>query len=94
MGHAALIVPMIPGVIWLWIIYKTDWYEPEPKRLVLATFGLGVLAILPAFAGERLAGHVYPFLEHIEQATQQGTSAPWPMLISGASRCCRWATRW
>ena len=56
MGLAALIVPMIPGVIWLWIIYRTDWYEPEPKRLVLATFGLGIVAIAPAFGGERLAG--------------------------------------
>ena len=62
MGLAALIIPMIPGVIWLWIIYRTDWYEPEPKRLVLATFGLGILAIAPAFGGERLAGMVYPFL--------------------------------
>ena len=60
MALAALIVPMIPGVIWLWIIYRTDWYEPEPKRLVLATFALGILAIVPAFAGERLAGMVYP----------------------------------
>jgi RsiW-degrading membrane proteinase PrsW (M82 family) len=81
MGHAALIVPMIPGVIWLWIIYRTDWYEPEPKRLVLATFGLGVLAILPAFAGERLAGHIYPFLEQMEQATLLHSVSPWPMLI-------------
>ena len=62
MGLAALIIPMIPGVIWLWIIYRTDLYEPEPKRLVLATFALGVLAIVPAFGGERLAGMVYPFL--------------------------------
>ncbi|MDB4968348.1 MAG: hypothetical protein JWN44_4037 [Myxococcales bacterium] len=81
MGHAALIVPMIPGVIWLWIIYRTDWYEPEPKRLVLATFGLGVLAILPAFAGERLAGHVYPFLEQMELAAVSHSTSPWPMLI-------------
>ena len=81
MGFAALIVPMIPGVIWLWIIYRTDWYEPEPKRLVLATFGLGILAILPAFGGERLAGYVYPFLEHIEQAAVTGAGAAWPTLI-------------
>jgi RsiW-degrading membrane proteinase PrsW (M82 family) len=85
MHFAALIVPMIPGMIWLWIFYRTDWYEPEPKQLVLATFGLGVLAILPAFGGERLAGMIYPFLEHIEQAQQNsggGTAAQaLPMLI-------------
>jgi RsiW-degrading membrane proteinase PrsW (M82 family) len=81
MGLAALLLPMVPGVIWLWIFYRTDWYEPEPKRLVLATFGLGVLSILPAFAGERAAALVYPFLEHIEQATQSHNVAALPMLV-------------
>lgn len=81
MGLAAVIVPMIPGVIWLWVFYRTDWYEPEPKKLVLATFGLGVLAILPAFGGERLAGMVYPFLEHIEQAAVTGHGTALPMLV-------------
>ena len=81
MGLAALIVPMIPGVIWLWIIYRTDWYEPEPKRLVLATFGLGIIAIGPAFGAERLAGMIYPFLHYIEQAALTGVAAPWPMAI-------------
>jgi len=81
MGFAALIIPMIPGVIWLWIIYKTDLYEPEPKRLVLATFGLGILAIVPAFGGERLAGMVYPFLRYMEAAAATGVTAPLPMAI-------------
>src|SRR6185312_15471003 len=53
-GLAALIVPMIPGVIWLWIIYRTDWYEPEPKRLVRATCGRGIISSGPAFDDERL----------------------------------------
>jgi RsiW-degrading membrane proteinase PrsW (M82 family) len=83
MGLAALLLPMVPGVIWLWIFYRTDWYEPEPKRLVLATFGLGVLSILPAFGGERAAALFYPFLEHIERAAQSGNgnAAAWPMFV-------------
>lgn len=82
MGLAAVVVPLIPGVIWLWIFYRTDWYEPEPKRLVLGTFGLGVLAIVPAFAGERLAGLLYPFLDQIEQAANAGGGgSAWPMLV-------------
>jgi protease PrsW len=81
MGLAALIIPMIPGVIWLWIIYKTDWYEPEPKRLVLATFALGILALAPAFGAERLIGMVYPFLRYIEAAAATGVTAPVPMAI-------------
>ena len=81
MGFAALIVPMIPGVIWLWIIYKTDWYEPEPKRLVLATFALGIVAIAPAFGAETLVGKVYPFLRYMEAATATGITAPIPTAI-------------
>jgi RsiW-degrading membrane proteinase PrsW (M82 family) len=81
MVWAALVLPMIPGVIWLWIFYRTDWYEPEPKRLVAGTFALGVIAILPAFGAERLVGLFYPFLEHIERANAEGTVAWGPLVI-------------
>jgi protease PrsW len=81
MGWFALIVPMLPGVIWLWLIYRTDWYEPEPKRLVLATYLLGVVAILPAFGGERVAGMIYPFLSYIDRAVMTGASAAWPTAV-------------
>ncbi len=81
MALAALIIPMIPGVIWLWIIYQTDWYEPEPKRLVLGTFALGILAIAPAFGAERLIGLFYPFLRYIEAAAASGLMAPVPLAI-------------
>src|SRR5436309_790879 len=82
MALAALIIPMIPGVIWLWIIYRTDWYEPEPKRLVLGTFALGVVAIVPAFVGARAAGLANPSLEQTEHATAIGApQPPLPILI-------------
>jgi RsiW-degrading membrane proteinase PrsW (M82 family) len=81
MAWLGLVVPMLPGVIWLWLIYRTDWYEPEPKRLVLATYALGVVAILPAFAGERLAGMLYPFLTYIDRAVTTGASAAWPTAV-------------
>jgi protease PrsW len=55
-----LALPVVPGLVWLWIFYRTDLYQPEPKRLVLATFGLGVLAIVPAFAAERAAQTLAP----------------------------------
>ncbi|MCU1278374.1 MAG: hypothetical protein JWM53_1920, partial [bacterium] len=45
------------------------------------TFALGILAIAPAFGGERLAGMIYPFLGYIERATLTGVPAPWPMAI-------------
>ena len=82
MGLAALIVPMIPGVIWLWIIYRTDWYEPEPKRLVAGTFGLGVLAIA-ARVRRRAAGRAWSIRSssYIEQRRATGVTAPIPMAI-------------
>lgn len=81
MGYAVIILPMIPGVLWLWVIYRTDWYDPEPKRLILATFGLGLLAILPAFAGERLAELVYPSFRALEQASLSEKAPMVPVLV-------------
>jgi RsiW-degrading membrane proteinase PrsW (M82 family) len=73
---AALLLPVVPGVIWMWIVYRTDIYEPEPPHKVFATFVLGVLAIVPAFGLERLLGHLYPFLEAIERASLASTARP------------------
>jgi RsiW-degrading membrane proteinase PrsW (M82 family) len=66
---AALVLPIVPGILWMWLLYRTDIYEPEPPEKVLSTFLLGVASILPAFGLERLAGFAYPFLEAIEQAS-------------------------
>jgi RsiW-degrading membrane proteinase PrsW (M82 family) len=37
-----------PGLFWLWYFYRRDALEPEPKKLVIQTFGLGILAVIPA----------------------------------------------
>jgi RsiW-degrading membrane proteinase PrsW (M82 family) len=71
-----LIVPALPGLLWLWAFYRTDRYQPEPKQLVAVTFALGALATLPALAGEMLAANIYPFLDDVERA----------MLASGDNR--------
>src|SRR5262249_7009888 len=55
-----LVLPVLPGTAWLWTSYRTDRSQPEPTRLVLATFGLGVLAIAPAFGAERAAQALAP----------------------------------
>jgi RsiW-degrading membrane proteinase PrsW (M82 family) len=80
---AALVLPMLPGAIWMWLVYRTDIYEPEPPGKVLTTFLLGIAAIVPAFGAERLAGLAYPFLESIERASLAGLEAHpsvWPIL--------------
>jgi protease PrsW len=71
---AALVLPVVPGVLWMWVVYRTDVYEPEPPEKVLSTFLLGVTAILPAFALERLAALAYPFLEAIERTSLAATA--------------------
>lgn len=58
----AILVSVMPGMLWLWVFYLTDVYEPEPKRLVLLTFGLGAAAIVPAWLVEKGIAHLVPAL--------------------------------
>jgi RsiW-degrading membrane proteinase PrsW (M82 family) len=73
--YAALLVPTLPGILWLALLYRTDRYEPEPKRLVALTFFFGLLSIIPALLIERLAEHAYPYLGSIEAAAGQPVGA-------------------
>lgn len=43
------LVSVLPGLLWLWFFYRQDAFEPEPRRLLLFLFVLGMLAVLPAF---------------------------------------------
>jgi RsiW-degrading membrane proteinase PrsW (M82 family) len=54
--HPLLVgLPVMPGLAWLYLVYRTDREHPEPKRFVLLTFALGALAVLPAaWCEERL----------------------------------------
>jgi RsiW-degrading membrane proteinase PrsW (M82 family) len=81
---AALVLPIVPGLVWMWLVYRTDIYEPEPPVKVLSTFILGVCAIVPAFGLERLAGLGYPFLEAIERSSMASAADlndAWPVLL-------------
>ena len=97
----AVLVPVLPGLAWLWLIYRTDHYEPEPKRWVALTFGLGVFSILPAFGLERLAEVAYPYLGAIETASATSVGQPvdpWPLVIASflfigpAEELCKFLT--
>lgn len=46
------LVSILPGLLWLWFFYRQDTYEPEPRWLLLSLFGLGMVAVLPAFWAE------------------------------------------
>lgn len=43
-----LSIALAPGIFWVWFFYKKDKYEPEPKKIIIYTFLLGVLATIPA----------------------------------------------
>ena len=37
------ILGFAPGIYWLWYFYKRDTLEPEPKKLVIRSYFLGIL---------------------------------------------------
>ena len=50
-----LVLAIAPAVFILWYMYRKDYYEPEPLRLVVQVFLLGGLSVIPAAVIE------YPF---------------------------------
>lgn len=49
---------LIPSMLLLWLFYRSDLF-PEPPKLLWRTFGLGVLAIIPAATVEGILGTVF-----------------------------------
>lgn len=43
-----LIASIGPGLLWLWYFYRQDKYEPEPVRVILKIFLIGLLVVVPA----------------------------------------------
>ncbi len=41
-----------PGIFWLWYFYRKDRIEPEPKKMVVKAFFMGMVAVFPAAAIE------------------------------------------
>jgi len=58
---AILFIALVPGAIWLFFFLREDAH-PEPRSLIIYTFGMGMLASIPIiilqFAGEWLAMRV------------------------------------
>lgn len=47
---------VIPALLLLWYYYRQDKYKPEPKGIILAVFGWGVLVTIPVIVVELLLG--------------------------------------
>jgi RsiW-degrading membrane proteinase PrsW (M82 family) len=43
-----IFVSFIPGLFWLWFFTRLDRVQPAPKRLILLSFLLGMVATIPA----------------------------------------------
>ncbi|MBS7628697.1 PrsW family intramembrane metalloprotease, partial [Candidatus Bathyarchaeota archaeon] len=55
-----LTLAVAPGIFFLWLFWVRDKYEREPVRLLLATFFLGALSILPTIILENLGSIIIP----------------------------------
>ncbi len=54
------VAAVVPCLVLLWIIAKRDRYEREPLRMLLVTFVLGALSIVPAVILELILSNVLP----------------------------------
>ena len=43
-----LVLALAPGVFWLWLFLRRDVFRPNPRRLLVVTFLLGMVATVPA----------------------------------------------
>jgi RsiW-degrading membrane proteinase PrsW (M82 family) len=56
---AVSLAAFIPGIAWLYYFYRCDRYEPEPVKLVIRTFIVGMLVALAM--GTAYSGLDYPW---------------------------------
>lgn len=54
------LVSLLPGLFWVWYFHRQDYLEPEPWGLVLRSFILGALMVVPVSIIET------PFAQQIE----------------------------
>ena len=63
-----ILVAFAPCIFWLWIIYRGDRYQPEPRSLLIRTFFLGLAIAIPVAIIEAI---LYP-----KSLTQNPVSLP------------------
>ena len=48
MNRIIILLSLIPAILWIYYFYRQDKYEKEPLKLLLITFFLGCLSVIPA----------------------------------------------
>lgn len=59
---ALIILGFVPGLIWLFFFLRKDSEHPEPKSMIIRSFVMGMLIILPAVFIERYFEKLVPDL--------------------------------
>ncbi|MBN1644000.1 MAG: PrsW family intramembrane metalloprotease [Dehalococcoidales bacterium] len=88
-----LLIPIIglaPGIFWLWLIYQRDKYRPEPKALVIRTFLMGMVAVVPVALVEAilLLPYILPDAENFTMeslASSLGNIAYFSFVVAGVT---------
>jgi RsiW-degrading membrane proteinase PrsW (M82 family) len=55
-----IVIAIAPIVFLAWFIYTRDRYEKEPRRLIVKTFVLGAILVLPVIFAELVGGLLLP----------------------------------
>jgi protease PrsW len=63
LATACAVLPLVLSFAWLFFVRRFDRARPEPLWLVVTTFGLGGLAIVPAALAELGLGELSPWLD-------------------------------
>lgn len=64
MAALVFFTSFLPGLFYLWVVWRQDKYDPEPKKWIAFTFFLGMLSTFPAALSEQVIDlFVFPFWE-------------------------------
>lgn len=56
-----IIIALIPGIFWIWFYRRKD-QNPEPRKLIIKVFLVGMAITLPAIVFEYAAEFFFPFI--------------------------------
>lgn len=56
----ALIGGILPALFWLWFWLREDTLHPEPRRVIMLAFAIGMLATVFSFPTERMVDQMIP----------------------------------
>jgi len=60
MDFELIVIAIAPVVFLAWFVYTRDRYEPEPRRLIIKTFVIGAVLVVPVMFAELLGSLILP----------------------------------